>query len=308
MSSLTPPTEPVVPAAEADCAPPACPPAAPEADAAPAADTAAAPADATTEAPAEPQPAVAEAPEASPAGEGEAAAPPAATAKDNRTPADAARELAELFPALFTPGQAKPLKLRIQADIQARAPGRFSKGLLSAVLHRHTNATGYLNALVQATHRHDLDGQPVDELTEEHRQVAREELARRKAVIDERKAQFRQKAREERQARIDLMREFDQAGQSPEAFAAAKSMAVEELNQRVSQGRQELAELRAAAKARRGAPGEGAGRGPGAGRHDGRHDGRPEGRPGAPRGAGPRPEGEAGGERRTRGPRVHDDR
>ncbi|MFM2329975.1 MAG: hypothetical protein RLZZ494_2078 [Pseudomonadota bacterium] len=103
------------------------------------------------------------------------------------SPADCARELKQLFPALFD-GAPKPLKLRIQADIQTRTQNRFSKKLLSVVLSRHTGATGYLVALTKATHRFDLDGQPVDTVTDEHRQVAQAELDRRRAITAERRA------------------------------------------------------------------------------------------------------------------------
>lgn len=103
------------------------------------------------------------------------------------SPADCARELKQLFPALFD-GAPKPLKLRIQADIQTRTQNRFSKKLLSVVLSRHTGATGYLVALTKATHRFDLDGQPVDTITDEHRQVAQAELDRRRAITAERRA------------------------------------------------------------------------------------------------------------------------
>ena len=99
--------------------------------------------------------------------------------------ADASAELKALFPALFT-GKPKPVKLRIQADIQERAPGKFSKAQLSAFLRRHTGSTGYLIALTQAKTRFDLDGQPAGEITEEHLAAAREELARRRGLKQER--------------------------------------------------------------------------------------------------------------------------
>ena len=62
------------------------------------------------------------------------------------------RELRQRFPALFG-DQAKPIKLRIQADIQERAPGVFSKKILSIFLHRHTTQTAYLVALTKAKER-----------------------------------------------------------------------------------------------------------------------------------------------------------
>ena len=107
-----------------------------------------------------------------------------------REPIDLAATTALLkqhFPALFT-GGAKPVKLRIQQDIQQRAPGVFTRPALSAFLRRYTGSTSYLLALSQATNRFDLDGQPSDELTAEHRQIAVDELARRRALQQERRA------------------------------------------------------------------------------------------------------------------------
>ena len=105
-----------------------------------------------------------------------AAADPAARAPQE----DCGPQLKKLYPALFS-NPPKPLKLRIQADIQARSPGQFTKPQLSAFLRRYTGSHAYLNALVKATHRFDLDGNPGDELSDEHRNAATEELARRRA-------------------------------------------------------------------------------------------------------------------------------
>ena len=106
------------------------------------------------------------------------------------TPAACAELLKQHFPALFG-GPPKPLKLRIQADINLRAPGVFGKPALSAFFRRYTGSTGYLMALGRATQRFDLDGQPAGELSEEHRNLAREELARRRQVTREREQQAR---------------------------------------------------------------------------------------------------------------------
>ena len=110
-------------------------------------------------------------------------------AKTELSPAQCAARLAELFPALFgTQGPPKPIKLRIQADIQQRAPGLFTRKALSIVLHRHTTSTPYLKALVAAPSRFDLDGAPAGEIAEEHRQAAREEVERRRAIVAARRA------------------------------------------------------------------------------------------------------------------------
>ena len=108
--------------------------------------------------------------------------------------------LAELFPALFAPGAAKPLKLRIQADIQQRAPGIFTKKSLSIFLHRHTTSTVYLRALVGAPHRTDLDGAPAGDIADEHRAAATTELDRRRALHEERRAAERDAQRKLQQA------------------------------------------------------------------------------------------------------------
>lgn len=104
--------------------------------------------------------------------------------------------LQQHFPALFpAQGPYRPLKLRIQADIQTRVPGVFTRKALSITLHRHTTSTAYLRGLVGATHRFDLDGQEAGELAEEHRSAAKTELDRRQALMAERRAAERAAAR-----------------------------------------------------------------------------------------------------------------
>ncbi|MFY9513612.1 MAG: ProQ/FinO family protein, partial [Rubrivivax sp.] len=99
------------------------------------------------------------------------AAAASAAAVPDMAPAAVAAKLAELFPALFAAQPPLPLKLRIQADIQLRAPGLFTKKSLSMYLHRLTMGTPYLIALTQAPGRFDLDGQPAGDLAAEHREA-----------------------------------------------------------------------------------------------------------------------------------------
>jgi ProP effector len=113
----------------------------------------------------------------------EATATPAPPAVPELSPAACAAALAERFPALFAAVPPLPIKLRIQADIQERAPGVFSRRSLSLFLHRHTTSTAYIRALVQAQTRFDLDGQPAGEIATEHREAAVLELERRKAIV-----------------------------------------------------------------------------------------------------------------------------
>ena len=143
-------------------------------------------------------------------------------------PAECGARLAALFPALFSPGAAKPLKLRIQADIQQRAPGIFTKKSLSVFLHRYTTSTAYLRSMVAAPHRTDLDGAPSGELADEHRQAATVELERRGKLHEERRAAEREvqrKAEDERrkalQAQWPVRRAPGATGDGADAAGAA---------------------------------------------------------------------------------------
>ena len=163
-------------------------------------------------------------------------------------PAAVAILLRKHFPALFG-GQPKPIKLHIQADIQARTPGLLSKRSLSAFLHRHTGSTSYLMALSRAEHRFDLDGQPAGELTAEHREVASQELARRRALQDERRALERQQQvrereehdllRQQRFNRAGLLRDFETTTLTRANFCALKGMKDAALESLLVQAREE---------------------------------------------------------------------
>ena len=123
----------------------------------------------------------------------EPAAAPADPAPAGISPAECGARLATLFPALFiapgAPGPYKPIKLRIHTDIQARAPGEFSKRVLGIFFSRYTTTNAYLKALAaQGAQRFDLDGAPAGEIAEEHRNAAAEEIARRQAIAAERRA------------------------------------------------------------------------------------------------------------------------
>ncbi|MCC6851323.1 MAG: NUDIX domain-containing protein [Rubrivivax sp.] len=113
------------------------------------------------------------------------AAPPAAR---EPTLAQTAAALAERFPALFAAGAARPVKLRIHADIQQRAPGVFTRRQLAVFLHRHTTSTVYLRALAASAQRFDLDGAPAGEVAAEHREAAAVEVERRHRIALERRA------------------------------------------------------------------------------------------------------------------------
>ena len=153
------------------------------------------------------------------------------------TPAAVAERLKALFPALFT-GPAKPLKLRIQVDIQQRAPGVFSRQALSAFFRRHTGSTSYLIAVSKSPHRIDLDGQPAGEVSAEHRQAALDELARRRANSDARREQEEQGRRQ----RASLLRNFKNTTLTRANFCALNGLAEDALDAVLAQAEQEAKE------------------------------------------------------------------
>ena len=156
--------------------------------------------------------------------------PPAASepAPPELSLSQCAARLAEMFPALFAP-PVKPIKLRIQADLQARAPGVFSRRVLSVFLHRHTTSTAYIKALVHLGQRFDLDGQPAGEIAAEHREAAVAELARRREVMETRREA-------ERLAQRQAQREAEKAQRA--AYQEANQQAHQQAQQQAQEARQ----------------------------------------------------------------------
>lgn len=222
----------------------------------------------------------------------EAAAAPAGDATPVPTPAATGAKLAELFPGLFK-GQPKPLKLRVQVDIQERAPGVFSKQALSAFFRRYTGATSYLIAVSRGQQRFDLDGQPAGELTDEHRQVALDELTRRRAKQNER----REQEEGERRQRASLLRDFETTKLTEANFCALKGITPEALPELLALAREEAKAMPPREEGRRDDRRDG--RGPG---REGRGDRRPDGRGPSAGPRGPRPD-QRGGGRGPGGPR-----
>ena len=166
-----------------------------------------------------------------------APASPPPPAKAELNPAACAQQLKQLFPALFA-GAPKPLKLRIQVDIQERSPGLFTKPMLTAFFRRYTGSTAYLIAVSRAKQRFDLDGQPSGELSEEHREVALAELARRRANTESRVALEEQ----QRRNRATLLHDFGQTTLTPANFCALKGIAEGELDGYLATARREAEE------------------------------------------------------------------
>lgn len=150
---------------------------------------------------------------------------------------DCGQRLAQLWPALFA-GAAKPIKLRIQKDIQERSPGVFSRAALSAFLHRHTGSTAYLRAIARGGDRLDLDGKPAGEISDEHRRAASDELDRRRAsrlAREEVEAQ-------QRRNRAGLLRDFERTTLTRANFCALKGVAEDDLDRLLAIARDEAAQ------------------------------------------------------------------
>lgn len=170
-------------------------------------------------------------------------APPAPAVPGKvRSPEAAAERLKTLFPALFA-GAAKPIKLRIQADIEARAPGVFPKPVLTAFLRRYTAGNAYLRALVREPHRLDLDGQPAAEIAEEHREAAKKALAERR----ERQQAREQEMQAARRWRLDLLADWQRTSLSRANFCALKGVEDGALDALLAQAKDELAAMPPAA-------------------------------------------------------------
>jgi sRNA-binding protein len=308
----------------------------------------AAPADAPAEAiaPPPPEPAGAESAGAESAGAESAGAESAGAESASgqaARPAMTVRACGDLlrqhFPALFG-GPARPLKLRIQADIQQRTPGVFSRQTLSAFLRRHTGSTAYLTAMARGGARFDLDGQAAGEVAADHREAAATEVARRRASqqarIDQEREALRQQrdaVREEREAlrreqealqreqyqamrqRATLLHDFENTRLSSTNFCVLKGIDPARLDELLALARLEAKQRREAdasraAETRPDRPADGRGpRGDGPRRFDGpRGPGGPGGNrgprgPGGPRGAdGPRGSGDPRNADGQRGP------
>lgn len=203
----------------------------------------------------------------------------AAVKAPGMSPAACAQELRQRFPALFD-GPPKPLKLRTHVDIEARAPGVFSKQVLTAFFRRYTGSTSYLLSVARGRQRFDLDGKPGGEISDEHRQIAIDELTRRGVSLQSR----RELEEQQRRNRAGLLFDYERTTLTRANFCVLKQVAEEELD-----GLLEIARAEAAQQAQQ-QP-----------RHPPR-DARPQGRPPGPRRDGP-PQGPRG-----RGPRNDEGR
>lgn len=119
------------------------------------------------------------------------------TPNDAASPAQSARTLLKQLQETFSVFRDySPLAIGIDKQVLAKQTG-IDRKLLRIALGMHTNSLRYLKAMEKATHRLDIDGQTVAEVTEEHRKHASETLRERfKKDAERKKAQREAEAQE----------------------------------------------------------------------------------------------------------------
>lgn len=116
---------------------------------------------------------------------------PDSTVTSTSAPAQSPRALLKSLQTEFAVFRdSKPLAIGIDKALLARQPG-LQKKTLRVALSLHTHSMRYLRIMEKATHRYDLDGNPTEALTQEHRQHAADTIKERlKKQAEERRAQL----------------------------------------------------------------------------------------------------------------------
>jgi len=107
------------------------------------------------------------------------------------------KQLQQEFPAFR---DCLPLAIGIDKQLLARMPG-LDRKTMRAALGIHTGSMRYLRAMEKAKVRYNLDGTPGAEVTDTHRQHAKEQLQERFKKEAERKKAERDAAAAEEAAR-----------------------------------------------------------------------------------------------------------
>jgi ProP effector len=122
-----------------------------------------------------------------------AAASPASPAPAADSPRALLKQLQQQFAAFRN---CLPLEIGIDKQLLARMPD-LNRKLMRAALGIHTGSMRYLRAMEKATVRYDLDGKAGAEVTDTHRQHAKELLQQRFKKEAERKKAERDAAAEQ---------------------------------------------------------------------------------------------------------------
>lgn len=89
--------------------------------------------------------------------------------------------LYKTYPNIFFKERSKPLKCNIEKDILAEFEGKLpiTKRRLKKALRHYVYSFPYMNGLLSATARYNLQGEFVEDLTDEHKKFAIEWLRER---------------------------------------------------------------------------------------------------------------------------------
>lgn len=109
----------------------------------------------------------------------DAAHRPRDAAQPPRAPHPTLEQLASLYPQLFG-ARFLPLKRGIFHELMAAHPDTFTTEALKTALALHTRSTRYLSAVAEGLKRHDLQGQPVEDMAPEHVYHALQEVFKRR--------------------------------------------------------------------------------------------------------------------------------
>ena len=129
-------------------------------------------------------------PAPAPDADAQEAAAPAAEGADAQSPRALLKQLQQQFVAFRN---CLPLAIGIDKQVLARLPG-LNRKTMRAALGIHTGSMRYLRAMEKATVRYDLDGNPGAEVTDTHREHAKELLQQRFKKEAERKKAEREAA------------------------------------------------------------------------------------------------------------------
>jgi ProP effector len=147
--------------------------------------------------------------------------PPAASSRGPRQH-PVLDQLAQFYPQLFGE-KLLPLKRGIFQDLLAAQPGVLDKDGLKAALALHTRSSRYLTVVAAGLKRHDLAGQPVEDLTPEQVHHALIEVFRRRG------SRSREDLRPKLRQRI--LQAFEASGLSRDDYALRTLGRDEEVNQ-----------------------------------------------------------------------------
>jgi ProP effector len=136
--------------------------------------------------------------------------PPGRPAQQQRAAHQVLERLCQLYPKMFG-ARFLPLKLGVYQELLALHPDDFKKEDLKVALGLHARSTRYLESVAAGEKRHDLNGDPVEDVAPEHVHHAIMEVFRR------RQARSRQDLRP--WLRDRLVAAIEASGLSREAFA-----------------------------------------------------------------------------------------